>query len=1199
MNKKIQKAISRVLLCALCLTPVMTQLTVNAEETPGSANVSTENAGENQKDVVENAQAGEEVKNQQENEIEENKTVIEGPDGIELIILSQDTEKVVIEGKIRNTSGEDNNVSLYFYDNNKELTANIGEWYSILDKPITDLNIIGDHEKTIAITGCDKEVEFEVKDNEFNFIAANNTDGSFKLTLENTQNRDITIIPVMGATDEEMPYAPIYVGKTPIEEDKDKGETLITEKEVDPYIENYIRANINKDYTELTQLKLADFMEISNLAVDGALITADDTIDSVMLDIEHLEKVYTSVRGFATVYDPDPDGQYYVALIDTMKDANSTYVQDVIFAKTGNDGIVVDNCIYDYDTGIAYLDKSEYEGENGHAVGALQAQLMQVLSINFQNPMAAENTECMTYATVMSEVDNNEVTEKPVQKAILDFSLETTVTVEKYLKDMTVYVNGVPLKEGNFRYNPQTGELTVPYSSLTITSVYVESSAANEVEKFNMSQETFAEDRPISGPNEMWSWGTVKWKDKSTLGWPGWGYSWWYGDYYADQNDASDGAYGEMFQSSTAITDMYTMCQQIYWGAEGDCAQMDAYNLVAMHHQLYWWLNLMVTDPSQPYEVVNFENWVKNGTGGVSLQCCHESVADSNGEIYSEGSWRRSIWRVMNWNPEADGYVILGILTPKQYTQCGAGFIRFNLQPEPKTGTAKVKKVSTENECTFGNEGYSLKGAEYGIYKNKSDASKEKNAVAKLVTDANGDSNEVELDAGTYYVKETLSKVPRGFYPDETIYTAKIEPEKTTTVTSKEIPKMDPIGVLLRKYDADSGKYEPAGNGSLEGAEYTIRYYKEILNSDAINPADVGKKAIRTWVFKTDSKGSIRFRESQRIKTSDPLWRDINNDPAIPIGTITIEETKAPKGYHKNETLYIRQFTIENIEKHLDQSVETYNIPEQPERSIQANIVKKIEGTNRFIPGVTFTHVKPDGTKETAVTDAQGKVSFKGLETGTHAIMETSAPEDFIVNNSKVVFTVKSDGTMVKDNKTVIDDLVSFEIKNNDAYVTVNDKPVPFELNITKSNEHGNKLKNAEFTIYSDDSCKKEVSSAVSDENGKVVFKGLNLNKKYFMQETKAPEGYRIPREADGSIKVFTIELRNDFNGNVALYIDDVKTSNEIKYVENQKIITKCDVINDTLIKLPSTGTVGTLMIFIIGSMLMIASFKILDLKRK
>ena len=75
MNKKIQKAISGVLLCALCLTPVMTQLTVNAEETPGSAKVSTENAGDKQTETAESANAGNEAKDQQENEIEENKTV--------------------------------------------------------------------------------------------------------------------------------------------------------------------------------------------------------------------------------------------------------------------------------------------------------------------------------------------------------------------------------------------------------------------------------------------------------------------------------------------------------------------------------------------------------------------------------------------------------------------------------------------------------------------------------------------------------------------------------------------------------------------------------------------------------------------------------------------------------------------------------------------------------------------------------------------------------------------------------------------------------------------------------------------------------------------------------------------------------------------------------------------------------------------
>ena len=57
----------------------------------------------------------------------------------------------------------------------------------------------------------------------------------------------------------------------------------------------------------------------------------------------------------------------------------------------------------------------------------------------------------------------------------------------------------------------------------------------------------------------------------------------------------------------------------------------------------------------------------------------------------------------------------------------------------------------SDNDC------YSLAGATYGIYSNKDCI----DLVTSLTTDKNGNTDIVEIQAGTYYVKET--EAPKGF----------------------------------------------------------------------------------------------------------------------------------------------------------------------------------------------------------------------------------------------------------------------------------------------------------------------------------------------------------------------------------------------------------------------------------------------------
>lgn len=86
-----------------------------------------------------------------------------------------------------------------------------------------------------------------------------------------------------------------------------------------------------------------------------------------------------------------------------------------------------------------------------------------------------------------------------------------------------------------------------------------------------------------------------------------------------------------------------------------------------------------------------------------------------------------------------------------------------------KYGHLNLSKVSSMVNYTDQNPGYSLNGAEYGVF---SDAGAN-NRVGTLTTDANGVSNTIELEVGDYWVKEV--KAPTGFHLDSKIHKVTVD----------------------------------------------------------------------------------------------------------------------------------------------------------------------------------------------------------------------------------------------------------------------------------------------------------------------------------------------------------------------------------------------------------------------------------------
>ena len=382
---------------------------------------------------------------------------------------------------------------------------------------------------------------------------------------------------------------------------------------------------------------------------------------------------------------------------------------------------------------------------------------------------------------------------------------------------------------------------------------------------------------------------------------------------------------------------------------------------------------------------------------------------------------------------EATGWsAIYGGTVP--YQRC-AGTWTIKTAPRTMNMYVRVHKHNGNPEITKNNKCYAqdLSGAVYGVFSDELCTNK----VGEMTTDAKGDAElkNITVNSGSYiFVKEL--KAPKGFALDSVVHPAYSLNSATWNITSTDMPMNDPVAIKLTKKSADKVE-NPA---SLEGAEFTVKYYAGQYTKETLP-----ENATRTWVIKTVKKGNIyRAMLGDEYKVSgDDFYLD-NGIPTLPLGTITVEETKAPEGYTlKNKTLNqtgqeisdgVALFNIESDAQNIPQLVggNEYTIEEGVSRG-QFSTAKVDKKTGKALEGAKFKIVnknnydvvlKDENDKDIEVikagtesnftfgTDENGK--FTGwdnmLQAGSYALREVQAPRnyktaedvEFIVEHGKV-----------------------------------------------------------------------------------------------------------------------------------------------------------------------------------------------------
>ena len=314
-------------------------------------------------------------------------------------------------------------------------------------------------------------------------------------------------------------------------------------------------------------------------------------------------------------------------------------------------------------------------------------------------------------------------------------------------------------------------------------------------------------------------------------------------------------------------------------------------------------------------------NYALYGCNEQFKSWCRQNVIgfNSSGEMCNENATGRLICARMGEIPSNFEAFML-------YTGAGNQLIlSFKYTPY---GKIDLLKVTANEEMCANNPLYSVEGAVYTVYRNSGLTG----VAGSITTNADGWGILEDLEPGDYWVKET--KQAPGHALDPTVYPTKVNSDETTRVNGQsvsDIPQSDPVGMLVGKVDADTGDSAPQGDATLEGALFTVRYYAGDY-ADA-SAAEASGAPMRTWVFETDADGFAYLADEYK-HSGDPLYYQTNSDASIPLGTVLIQETRAPQGYNLDDghggdpKVFCVRITPDGAE---GESVYTYNSPKAPD----------------------------------------------------------------------------------------------------------------------------------------------------------------------------------------------------------------------------------------------------------------------------
>ncbi|MGR5925641.1 SpaA isopeptide-forming pilin-related protein [Bacillus pacificus] len=348
-------------------------------------------------------------------------------------------------------------------------------------------------------------------------------------------------------------------------------------------------------------------------------------------------------------------------------------------------------------------------------------------------------------------------------------------------------------------------------------------------------------------------------------------------------------------------------------------------------------------------------------------------------------------------------------------------------KPAAEKGNLQIKKVDENDENIV------LKDAKFDVI------DKDNNVVATVTTNEKGIAEVKDLPFGDYFVKEISA--PEGYIKVDTPKKVTIDNTNIIEFVMKNTKKVENGQFKLLKKDSESGQLLP-------GAKF------DVIDKDG--------NVVETII--TDGKGEALSKQ-------------------LPVGTYTLKEVEAPKGYELSSSL-----VHVDVDANKTVTVDVLNKKIVEKATGQFEIVKvDAEDKAKVLSDAEF-EVYKDGKKvETLRTDKTGKVISQKLEPGKYTLKETKAPQGYKLLKEEIEVVVEA-------NK-----VVQVQVENA--------KELGSLQVIKKDAESGKVLSDAEFRLKNENG-QVVGETKTTNKDGVVKFENL-VPGKYTLEETKAPEGYK------------------------------------------------------------------------------------------
>lgn len=347
---------------------------------------------------------------------------------------------------------------------------------------------------------------------------------------------------------------------------------------------------------------------------------------------------------------------------------------------------------------------------------------------------------------------------------------------------------------------------------------------------------------------------------------------------------------------------------------------------------------------------------------------------------------------------------------------------RQNIIAIPPYGSLTVTKQSAETLVSVSGTGYSLEGAEFGLYLDQACTQE----VESFTTDAEGNGKTGLVAEGTYYLKE--KKAPKGFLVSQDVLKIAMAGGQEIHTEVPEQPRYSVPDILINKQDAETGG-EAEGDATFEGAEFTAKFYPE--------GTDTSGTPERTWTIRCDADGTARLDDAHKV-SGDDWYRKQDGTIVLPLGTLVVEETKAPSGYRlpgnsrqefriaaddsaPTGATILQPATVEEEVMRggiAVQKVDAESKSASPNgKAVLSGAVFEIVNASRHAVIVGGTSYAPGAAVTTIETDSTGRAATAAdaLPFGTYTVHETKAPEGYLLNSDwEKTVSITEDGKILE-----------------------------------------------------------------------------------------------------------------------------------------------------------------------------------------